>query len=110
MDRRRKACSVERSREEIAVVNGEPDALSGVGIEIGMRGRESLCLSYRRVAKAVDVVMAVALGMGDAEEGAEREVLLHGKAGRQVRSSLVRKHFSPPVVHFAVRVALTIDL
>src|SRR5690242_8933958 len=81
MDRRRKAHCVERSRQEIAIVNGEPDALPGIGIEIGMRGSEGRSFRGGRVAKTVDIVMAVALGMGDADEGTEREILLRGKAG-----------------------------
>lgn len=62
-------------------MNTEPDALPGIGVEIGMRMGESLRLSGGRLAKAVDIVMAVAFGMGDAEEGAEGEVLLHGEPG-----------------------------
>ena len=46
-----------------------------------MRGEERLRLGGRRIAKAIDIVMAVALGMGDADQRAEREVLLHGKPG-----------------------------
>ena len=63
-------------------MDGRAGCLAAViGIEIGMRGEEGLRLGGRRVGKAVDVMVAVALGMGDAEEGAEREVLLHGKPG-----------------------------
>ena len=47
-------------------MNREADALPGIGIEIGMRGGEGRSLGGRRVAEAVDVMMAVALGMGDA--------------------------------------------
>ena len=54
---------------------------AGVGVEIGMRGEKRLRLGGRRIAKAVDIVMAVALGVGDADQGAEREVLLHGETG-----------------------------
>ena len=80
-------------------------------VEIGMRGRESLRFGGRRIAKAVDIVMAVALGMGDADEGAEREILLHGEArlAGQVLAGR-RRTCSPPALHFAARVALTIDL
>src|SRR3569832_2594800 len=81
MDRSRKARNMKRSRQEIAVVNGKPDALPSSVIEIGMRYGEGRSFSRRCLAKAVDIVMAVALGMGNAEKGAEREILLHGKAG-----------------------------
>ena len=30
--------------------------------------------------KTIDIMMAVALGMGDADEGDQRHILLHGKA------------------------------
>ena len=55
----------------------EPNLIAVADIEIGMRERESLRFSGRRLAKSVDIVMAVALRMGDADEGAEREILLH---------------------------------
>ena len=51
------------------------------GVEIGMRGEEGIRLLCRRVGKAVDIMVAVALGMGDTDQGAEREVLLHGEPG-----------------------------
>ena len=46
-----------------------------------MRGEKRLRLGRRRVGKAVDIMMAVALGMGDADQRAEREILLHGEPG-----------------------------
>ena len=46
-----------------------------------MRGEKRLRLGGGRVAKAVDIMMAVALGMGDADQRAERKILLHGEAG-----------------------------
>src|SRR4029078_11667214 len=45
------------------------------------RGGERLGLRGGRVTEAVDIMMAVTLGMGDADEGPKREILLHGKAG-----------------------------
>ena len=38
-------------------------------------------LGRGRIGEAVDIMMTVALGMGDAEQRAERQILLHGKAG-----------------------------
>ena len=58
----------------------EPDLTAVVGIEIGMRGAKRLRLRGGRIGKTVDIMMAVALGMGDADQSAEREVLLHAKA------------------------------
>src|SRR3954447_4947778 len=80
MNRRRKARYIERSREEIAVVNGEADALPGIRVEIGMRDSESLGLRGGRITEAIDVMVAVTFGMGDADEGTERKVLLQGEA------------------------------
>ena len=48
-------------------MNGEADALPGIGVEIGIRGREGRSFCRRRLAKAVDIVMAVTLGMVDAD-------------------------------------------
>ena len=85
--------------------------LPASAVEIGMRGHEGLRFRGRRLAKAVDIVMAVAFGMGDADERAEREILLHGEAGLagQVLAAS-RKTSRRPALHFAARVALTIDL
>ena len=58
-------------------MNREPDFVAVAGIEIGMRREIRLRFGGRRVAKAVDIMMAVALGMGDADQRAKREILLH---------------------------------
>ena len=59
----------------------EPDVVAVAGVEIGMRREKRLRLGGRRIGKAVDIMMAVALGMGDADQRAEREILLHAEAG-----------------------------
>ena len=59
----------------------EPDLVAVAGIEIGMRGEKRLRLRGRRIAKTVDIMMAVALGMGDADQRAERQILLHAEPG-----------------------------
>src|SRR3954468_2795621 len=71
----------QRSRQEIAVMNREPHFVAIAEIEIGMAGEKSLRLRERRVGKAIHVMMPVALGMGDTNQGAEREILLHAQAG-----------------------------
>ena len=82
MDAQGKARRGQRSRQQIAVVDREPDLAAVARVKIGMRGEERLRFGGRRVAKAVDIMMAVAFGMGDADQDAhEREVLLHGEAG-----------------------------
>ena len=55
----------------------EPDFVAVADIEIGMRREIRLRFSGRRIAKTVDIMVAVALGMGDADQRAEREILLH---------------------------------
>ena len=46
-----------------------------------MRGEKRLRFGRRRIGKTVDIMMAVALGVADADQRAEREVLLHAKSG-----------------------------
>ena len=58
----------------------EPDLVAVADIEIGMRREKRLRFGGRRIAKTVDIMVAVALGMGDADQRAEREILLHRKA------------------------------
>ena len=50
-------------------------------VEIGMAGEKGFSLRGGRVAKTIDIVMAVALGVRNADQGAKREVLLHAEAG-----------------------------
>src|SRR5450631_521012 len=76
-----KAGRCQRTRQEIAIVNREPDLVAVPDIEIGMRRQEGLRLVCRRIAETVDIMVTVAFGMGDADECAEREVLLHAKTG-----------------------------
>src|SRR5260221_7748538 len=71
----------QRSRQEIAVMDRQPNDVSVVVIEIGMRSEKGLRLGNGRIAEAIDIMMAVALGMGDADQCAEREVLLYPEAG-----------------------------
>src|SRR5438094_6630615 len=81
MDARCKAWRRQRSRQEIAAVYRQPDAVAVASVEIGMRREKGLCLHGGRVGKAIDIMVAVALGMGDADQCAKREVLLHAEAG-----------------------------
>src|SRR3954451_23867506 len=76
-----KAGCGQRSRQEIAVVNGKTDLSVRVSIEVRMCAEEHLGFRGRRSAKTIDIVMAVALGVGEADQRAEREILLHGKSG-----------------------------
>src|SRR5579863_9953251 len=59
----------------------QPDRVAAAFVEIGVRGEKRLGLPSRRVAKTVDIMMAIALGVGDADQGTEREILLHTKSG-----------------------------
>ena len=61
-------------------MDGEANLAARGAVQIRMRCEKRLRLGGGRVAKAVDIMMAVALGMGDADQRAERKILLHGKA------------------------------
>src|SRR5947209_19538668 len=67
----------ERSRQEIAGMDGEAHAVSIARVKVGMRRQKSLRLGGRRFGKAIDIMVTVTLSMGDADQGAKREVLLH---------------------------------
>src|ERR1700694_5467252 len=71
----------QRSRQQIAVMDRQPDAVAVADVEIWMRCKKSLRLGGGRVAKAVDIMVAVALGVDDADQRTEREVLLHAEPG-----------------------------
>ena len=62
-------------------MNVEPDDVTVAAVEIGMRLEEGLGFGGGRFAKAIDVMMAVALGMRHADQRAEREILLHAEPG-----------------------------
>src|SRR5580765_6258625 len=70
----------EGSRQEIAIMDREANLAARAAVQIRMRGKKRLRLGGGRVAKAVDIMMAVALGMCDTDQRAERKILLHGKA------------------------------
>src|SRR5260370_39770951 len=71
----------QRSRQQVAVVNPQPDIVSVADVEIGMRREKGQRLGGGRVAKAIDIMVAVALGVGNADQCAKRKILLHAKAG-----------------------------
>src|SRR6266550_2503875 len=77
----REARRRQRLRQEITVMDGEANLAAVAGVEARMRAQEGLRLGRRRVGKSVDIVMAVALSVTDADQRAEREVLLHGEPG-----------------------------
>src|SRR5712675_3136983 len=61
-------------------MNREANLVGVADIEIGVGGKEGFRLGRRRVAKTVDIMMAVALGMRNPDQRAKREILLHAKA------------------------------
>ena len=79
-------------------------------IEIGMGGKEGFRLRGRRVAKAVDIMMAVALGMRNPDQRAKREILLHAKAGLAGQVLTGDEGLVTLALHLAARVALMTDL
>lgn len=88
-------------------MNGEPDAPPGIGVEIGMRGGEGRSFGGGRIAEAVDIVVAVALGMGHADEGTECEILLHGKTC--LAGQVLAGHEEPRAARAPFRRARRID-
>src|SRR6478736_8278829 len=81
MNARCKTGRCQRFRQEIAVMDREPDAVAFARVEIGMRRKKGLGLRSGRIGKSIDIMVAVALGMGDANQCAKREVMLHAEAG-----------------------------
>src|SRR3977135_4164448 len=90
----------QRSRQQIAVMYGQPDAVSVADIEIGMRGHKRLRFAGRRIGKTIDIMVAITLGMGDADQGAKHEVLLHAEPG------LAGEVFTANKEYFAARAPL----
>src|SRR5258708_38055574 len=78
---RGKAGRRQRSRQEIAVMYRQPYAVAVARVEVGMRREKGLRLHGGRVGKTLDRMVNGALGMGDGDQCAEREVLLDGEAG-----------------------------
>src|SRR5258705_8019933 len=81
MDARCKTGRCQRSRQEVTVMDREPDAVAVARVEIGMRREKGLRLHRGRIGKSIDIVVTVALSMGDADQCAKREVLLDAEAG-----------------------------
>src|SRR4051794_8031931 len=75
----RKARRGQRSGQQIAVVDRKPHGLSIADVEVGMRDEKRLRFAIGRIGKTIDVMMAVTLGVGDADQRAKREILLHAK-------------------------------
>ena len=46
-----------------------------------MRRQKRLRFGQWRIAKAIDIMVAVTLGMGDADQGAECQILLYAEPG-----------------------------
>src|SRR4051812_7167800 len=59
----------------------EPDVVAVADVKVGMRRKESLRFRVRRTGKTIDIMMAVAFGMGNADQRAERQILLHAETG-----------------------------
>ena len=88
----------------------QPDFVAVVEVEVRMIGEKRLRLGGRRIAEPVDIMVAVALGVGDADQRTERQILLHAEAGLTGQVLGGDEEFSPASLHFAARVAFTMDL
>src|SRR3954469_9869789 len=71
----------QRSGQKIAVMDSEAHGVAVADVKVGMRCKESFRFPVSHTGETVDIVMTVAFGMGDADEGAERQILLHAKTG-----------------------------
>ena len=89
----------------------QPDDIAIADVEIGMCGKKRPRLGSGRLGKPIDIMMAVALGMGDADQ-ARQAPDPAARRGRPDRSGPppAMKNFSLDPLHFAAPVALTIDL
>src|SRR3954469_6487273 len=81
MSAARKAGRGQRSRQEIAGMDRKPNLAVFTHIEIRMRCQKRFRLGLGCVAETVHIMMSVSFGMGNADQGAKRQVLLHGKPG-----------------------------
>ena len=61
-------------------MNCEPHPSSGFFIKVGMGREKRVRFRGRRIGKAVDIMVAVALGMRHPDKGPERGILLHAPA------------------------------
>lgn len=80
-------------------MNGKTDAPARIGIEIGMRRREGLRFLCGRIAKAVDIVVAVAFAVIEAKQCAQCKILLQGEPRLAGQVFTGDKTFGP--VHIA---------
>src|SRR5258708_16036706 len=74
-----KSGGYQRPRLEIAVVDRQPGGVAIADVKVGMRCEERFRFLVRHTGKTIDIMMAVTFGMGNADEGAERQILLHAE-------------------------------
>ena len=86
------ARALERAEREPAADDVQADASVLLDVEVRVRLQEGQALALRPAGEAVDEVVAVALDVGQAEQGDERQVLLDGRPACVVRSSPERKN------------------
>src|ERR1700744_1657036 len=89
----------QRSRQQIAVMYRQPDQVSVAGIEIGMRREKCVRLGGWRLGETVDIMVTIALGMGEPDQRAKRQVLLYAEAslaGQVLARDEVRSGFAAP--------------
>ena len=81
-------------------MDGKTDLAAGSSVEIGVRRQKAFRFRGRRLGKAIDIMMAVALGMGHADQGAQRQILLHGQsrlAGEILAGNEMLRAFRAPL-------------
>src|SRR5258708_8799093 len=70
-----KARRCQRSRHEVAIVDRQPDIVPVADVEIGMSGEKGLRLGSGRVDKDIDIMVAIELGRGYADQCPKRAFL-----------------------------------
>src|SRR4030081_3171775 len=74
-----KACGRQRSEIEDTTLDRQADVVAAGFIEAGLCDEEGLPLRAAGVlaGEAIDIMMAVALDVGEAEQADQRQILLH---------------------------------
>src|SRR4051794_27648880 len=76
-----KSRASQRSCQKIAVVDRNSHSAAVADIKVRMRCEECFRFGVSGSGKTIDVMMAVAFGMANADQGAERQILLHAETG-----------------------------
>ena len=80
----------ERANGKAAIFDFHPDGAAAALVKVGMRREKGVLLALRHSRHAVDVMVAIALDMGQAEQVHEGNILLQGQA--RLRREIFARH------------------